>query len=1031
MNRTEKPLCLVSNRIAIKTVACFLLTAGTAIPTFAAMEHTDITSLDIVQQNGVTAKGTVTDANGEPIIGATVMETGTRNGTVTDIDGRFSFTTNRNAMLEVSYVGFKTKTIKAGENVKITLEEDLRDLNEVVVIGYGTQKKADVTSSVASVKAEDFNKGSVLDAGQLVQGKVAGLQISLASGDPTASTSVMLRGTSSLLGSSTPLILVDGVPGSFSTVAPEEIQTIDVLKDGSATAIYGTRGTNGVIIITTKSGNREMPTTIEYNGYLSVSNIARKADFLSASDLRARWADGYSASGANDQDYGATTDWLKAVTRTALSNNHNLTFRGGNKKTSYVATLNYSDRQGTMKKTDITNIRARAEVTHRMFDDKLTTTLAIIANESQYPYGYSPGTTYRDACIQNPTQPIYNDDGSYVERQVYFYDNPVSLQQENIGSSRNRNVRFTGTMIYRPIEELSFKAMYTRKGQNSISGYYQTKKHPSTTESGINGYASRSASDYIYNSIELTADWHKKIAKHSIEAIVGYSYEDNVWESFNANNRNFPTDSYTYNFLESGKGLQQGTAGMSSDKSATKLIGLFGRATYNYDDRYLLMVSVRHEGSTKFGQDHKWGNFPGVSAGWRINNEHFMSDYKWIDNLKLRAGFGITGIDAGSPYMSLASLGYSGYFLYNNEWIKILTPTRNANENLRWEKKYEYNMGVDFEFFGGRLGGALDLYLRDTKDALWDYSVPVPPYQYSGIRANVGKIRNKGFEVLINAIPIKTKNFEWSTNISYSTNSNELRSISNDEFQMSTDWFVTGYTGEPIQTETHRVKVGDPIGNFFGLKSIGVNSEGKWIVERLERDADGKLTGNKYYDLAENATTEDRQVLGNGVPKHFLNFNNSLRYKNWDLSVNMRGQFGYQILNFQSMFYANPTIQYNVLNSAFDAHPVYTISSDTKSITSIGESVRLNDSQRYLSEYIENGDFWKIDNITLGYSFNVKKVKWLHNLRVYVSCLNLCTITSYSGIDPEVDITGLTAGTDDRDKYPTTRSFTCGLNVTF
>ena len=403
-----------------------------------------------------------------------------------------------------------------------------------------------------------------------------------------------------------------------------------------------------------------------------------------------------------------------------------------------------------------------------------------------------------------------------------------------------------------------------------------------------------------------------------------------------------------------------------------------------------------------------------------------MSDYKWIDNLKLRAGFGITGIDAGSPYMSLASLGYSGYFLYNNEWIKILTPTRNANENLRWEKKYEYNMGVDFEFFGGRLGGALDLYLRDTKDALWDYSVPVPPYQYSGIRANVGKIRNKGFEVLINAIPIKTKNFEWSTNISYSTNSNELRSISNDEFQMSTDWFVTGYTGEPIQTETHRVKVGDPIGNFFGLKSIGVNSEGKWIVERLERDADGKLTGNKYYDLAENATTEDRQVLGNGVPKHFLNFNNSLRYENWDLSVNMRGQFGYQILNFQSMFYANPTIQYNVLNSAFDAHPVYTISSDTKSITSIGESVRLNDSQRYLSEYIENGDFWKIDNITLGYSFNVKKVQWLHNLRVYVSCLNLCTITSYSGIDPEVDITGLTAGTDDRDKYPTTRSFTCG-----
>lgn len=1031
MKRTFDKLSMQHSHAWIRSVSYLLVLMGTSVTVNAAPGRADATSVEITEQSDLTIKGVIKDVNGDPIIGATVIEQGTRNGTVTDVNGQYTLRVKRGKTIEVTYVGFQSKTFKAGSDGNLTLEEDLRDLNEVVVIGYGTQKKSDVTSSVASVKADAFNKGSVLDAGQLVQGKVAGLQISLASGDPTASTSVMLRGTSSLLGSSAPLILVDGVPGNFSTVAPEEIESIDVLKDGSATAIYGTRGTNGVIIITTKGGSREMPTTIEYNGYMSVSTLSKKADFMDAEELRARWADGYSASGANNKDYGATTDWLKEVTRTALSHNHNLTYRGGNKQTSYVATLNYNNRQGTMKKTDSRNIRARAELTHRMFNDKLTTTLAIMATENQYPYGYSPGTIYRNACIQNPTQPIRDEAGHYVERPVYFYDNPVSLQNETEGVSRSRRIRFTGTVVFRPIEELSFKAMYTRKGQNNLNGYYETMQHPSTTENGLNGYASRYANDYVYNSVELTADWHKKIGKHSVEAIVGYSYEHNESENFSANNRNFPTDAYTYNLLESGKGLQEGTAGMASYKDDTKLIGLFGRVTYNYDNRYLLMFSLRHEGSSKFGNDHKWGNFPGISAGWRINNEKFMKDCTWIDNLKLRAGFGITGIDAGSPYMSLASLGYSGYFLYNNQWIKILTPTRNANQNLRWEKKYEYNVGVDFEFLRGRISGAIDLYQRDTKDALWDYSVPVPPYQYSSIRANVGKIRNKGFEFLLNAIPVKTKDFEWNTNFSYSTNSNELRSISNDEFKMSTDWFATGYTGEPIQTETHRVKVGDPIGNFFGLKSVGVNPEGKWIVERLERDGNGKLTGGIYYDLAENATTEDRQVLGNGVPKHFLNFNNTLRFKGWDLSINMRGQFGFQILNFQEMYYANPTIQYNTLNSAFDLHAAYTISDDKKQLNSAGKSVRINDSQRYLSEYVENGSFWKIDNITVGYTFNVKKISWLRSLRVYASCLNLCTFTSYNGIDPEVDITGLTAGTDDRDKYPTTRSFTFGLNITF
>ncbi len=403
-----------------------------------------------------------------------------------------------------------------------------------------------------------------------------------------------------------------------------------------------------------------------------------------------------------------------------------------------------------------------------------------------------------------------------------------------------------------------------------------------------------------------------------------------------------------------------------------------------------------------------------------------MEQYRWLDNLKFRAGYGITGINIGNPYVSLASLNYENYFMYGGEWINTLIPVRNPNPNLRWEKKYEYNLGLDFDLYNGLFGGAIDWYLRDTKDALWNYSVPVPPYQYGTITANVGQIRNTGWEVLLRAVPVKTTTTKWSMNLTFSTNRNELLSIANDQFSMSSDWFTTGHTGEPIQTTTHRVKVGDPIGNFFGLKSIGLNENGLWVVERLKRDEEGEVI-EKYFDIAENAKEEDRQVLGNGVPKYYLNWNNQLYFKRFDLSVSMRGAFGFQILNYQKMYYGNPTIQYNVLNAAFDQHDVVDLDTGMKT----GDKAVINDSQRYVSEYVESGNYWKIDNVTFGYTFDVRKINFISNLRIYASCLNLVTITGYSGIDPEVQMTGLDAGTDHRDKYPTNRSYTFGVNIAF
>ncbi|WP_028374730.1 SusC/RagA family TonB-linked outer membrane protein [Leeuwenhoekiella sp. MAR_2009_132] len=957
--------------------------------------------------------GTVKDDKGVLLPGVNVKEKGVSNGFITDFDGNFQLTTqNEAAVLIFSYVGFETLEVSTQGKIEfnITLKENLEALSEVVVIGYGTQKRADVTSAVASVKSEDFIEGNVRDAAQLVQGKVAGLSVSAPSGDPTAGTQIQLRGIASLNGSSAPLILVDGVPGSLQTVAPEDIASIDVLKDGSATAIYGTRGTNGVIIITTKGANNDMQNTIEYTGNVSFQSISNNLDFLNASELREKYAEGYTFTGANFEDFGSDTDWLDEITQNAVSTVHNVLFRGGNKTTNLSASVNYRNLEGIFINTNNKRYTGRIDVNHAMFDNKLKANFNVVLSEQEFytggdGYSFNP-YVYRQALIHNPTEPVRNEDGSWFERDVYLYDNPVAYLKETDGQNRYRNTRFTGSLAYSPIEDLTIQGLYTRKGNSNIRGYYESKNHVSTTKNGVEGYASRGTDDYVGDYGQITLDYKKNIGLHKITALAGYNYEKNVNEGFYANNRNFPSDAYTYNNLGIGQGLPLGEAGMGSYKNSDKLIAFFGRLTYNYDDKYLFMASLRHEGSSRFGADNKWGSFPGVSAGWRINEEEFMKDAKWVNNLKLRGGFGITGINAGSSYQSLSSLNYSNYFYYNGRWLRELIPSRNPNPDLKWEKKEEFNIGLDFDLFDGRLGGALDYYNRHTKDALYNYDVPTPPYLYSSITANVAEVSNVGFEALLTVLPVQTENFNWNSTFTYSTNKNELVSLSNDQFQTTNDFFYTGYTGEPIQLSTHIVQVGESIGNFYGLKSVDISDEGIWLVE----NADGEIIP------ATESSTADRQVLGNGLPKHYLSWNNTFNYKNWDLNVNMRGAFGFQILNFSRMFYENPTIGYNVLDTAFDE--VY------------GKAV-LSDVQRFVSYYVEDGDYWKIDNVTLGYTVNTDKSDIIKRLRVFASGLNLVTLTGYKGIDPEVNRSGLSPGNDERDKYPTTRTFSLGVNVTF
>ncbi|WP_347156532.1 SusC/RagA family TonB-linked outer membrane protein [Pontibacter chitinilyticus] len=956
--------------------------------------------------------GVVTSSeDNSPLPGVTIVVKGSSIGATTDAQGRYQITVPENATLLFSYIGFTTKEVPVNNQTQlnVSLAPDQKQLSEVVVIGYGTQRKGDVTSSVASVKQEDFTKGAVRDAAQLIQGKVAGLQVSTPSGDPTAGTQISLRGITSLLGNTSPLVLIDGIPGDLNTVAPEDIESVDILKDGSAAAIYGTRGTNGVILITTKKNNGVQRSTIQYSGYASVQTIARRPEFLTADDYRR-----LIGEGVGFEDLGASTDWFKEITRTPFSHTHNLSILGGSANTNYTASLNYRNWEGIFDKSDFQRVIGRVDINHAMFNDKLIINMNMITRNQKYWTGGDGASfndyVYRQSVIRNPTDSVRNSNGGWVERSIYFYDNPVAYIAETDGENRQREMRLNGSISWMPVSDLRLKLMASSNNQTEERGYAETKQHVSTVKNGRNGYASRGTDDFRDNLLEFTTDYSKTIGNHRFTALGGYSHQEVTDEGFWMQNWDFPTDQYTYNRMESGSALSRGQAPMSSYKNSYKLIGFFGRLNYTWNDKYMLMASIRHEGSSKFGANHKWGNFPAISAGWRISAEPFMKGITAINDLKLRAGYGVTGLAPNQSYLSLTSLNYGSRFLYNGEWIQQLTPVRNPNPDLRWEKKQEYNAGIDFSLFSNRVYGSVDVYRRNTKDMLWDYQVPVPPYLYNSITANVGEMRNEGLEVLLNLDPVRTQDLQWTTSLNYSTNRNTLVSLSNELFQTTNDFFDTGYTGEPIQESTHRVKVGGPIGDFYGYKSVDIDENGRWIIE--------SETG-EHIPL-DDASPDDKKVIGNGLPKFYAGWNNTVRYKNIDLTVNMRGAFGFQVLNFQRMFYENPKVtQYNMLKSAFD---------------NVYGKARLNSDLAYVSYYVEDGDYWKIDNATLGYTLQMPENKIVRNARIYVSALNLLTITGYKGIDPEVTRTGddgLSPGNDYRDKYPTTRTFTAGINLTF
>ena len=981
---------------------------GGALPTLAASETLSNPKVEEAQQSEVTVKGVVKDANGEAIIGASVIEKGNaKNGTVTDIDGNYTLKVKRGATLTISYIGYISQETKGGN---IILEEDLKSLNEVVVIGYGTQKKADVTSAVVSVKAEDFTKGNFNDAGDLIKGKVAGLTITRPSGDPGATTQISLRGIATVSGNAQPLVLVDGVPGSLSSVPPENIASIDVLKDASAAAIYGTRGAGGVIIITTKTGQREQRTEVTYNGYVSFSTWAKKADFMTSSDIRA------GKTTFNDEGYD--TDWLDAISRVGVTQNHSISLSGGNVKTSYFGNFTYRKAEGVMKKTGNESMSVAFDMSHWMLNDMLK--LNIKVNADQYQYDVNDATTiYRQAVIRNPTSPIWNEDGSYNEGSLLQYWNPVSLQNEQSGKNKSQTVKMTGNLTFEPIKGWQTNLMLSKDQTINRGGNYYTSNH---SLQGVNqkGSYSGSASLSGYTSeatyLELTSKFMKNFNNvHRLDALAGYSYSEDVYDDASMWNGNFPTDYFSYYNMGLGSKLTDGQASMSSSKNSSKLIGFFGRVSYGYADRYNILASLRYEGSSKFGDNHKWGAFPSVSLGWNIMNESFMKSTKsWLNNLKLRAGWGITGVIPGSSYLSLLRYSYNGGNYYRNgKWNKGLKAASNPNPDLKWETAREFNVGIDWSVFNDRLSGSFDYYNKKTSDMLYDYTVPSPPNLYTTTTANVGEMRNTGFELMIKGVPVQTKNWRWETQATLQHNSNKLLSLSNELYQTDNTQWLQG-VGDPVTQYTHRVAVGESLGQIWSLKAVGVSDQGLFLIENPK-------TGQcaEFYQEMRNDYDNWYEYMGSGIPKFTLGWNNTINYKDFDLSLQCNGQFGYKIINQQRVFYENNAHAYNKLKSAADA---------------IGGNRPLSGAQSQVvtSYYIEHGDYFKLSSLTLGYTYTPKKKTYIQNARLYGSVYNVFTITKYKGTDPELGSDNFwTAGVDDRDKYPTVRSFTIGLNVTF
>ena len=991
----------------------------------------------MMAQNKVS--GTVLDATGEPLIGVSILEVGTNNGTVTDIDGRFSLTVNQGAKLNISYVGYTTQTLTAASGMHVVMQEDSKLLNEVVVVGYGTMRRKDVTSSITTVKSEDLNKGVFTDPASMLQGKVAGLTVTT-SGDPSGAPSITLRGASSLRTGDAmqPYYVIDGIPGvDISMVAPDDIESIDVLRDASATAIYGSKAANGVIIITTKSG-QEGKTNVSYNGYVAFDNVLKTLNMASASQLRSSGLIG------TEQDGGGDTDWQKEVLRTGFSHNHNVSISGGNAKTKYMGSINYMNREGVVRGTEMNRVNARSLLTTKILKDRLDLSVGLNAMQGKHkgvPMGGGGGTNSGKSVLDamnyySPTNPVRHTDGTWYESYVGSANyNPLSMIYEDNNENEWKRLQFITKASLKIAEGLIWHANYSYDSSQNTYSWYQT--HQTQMDKGYDGRAHRDTYLRHNQTFETYGNYDATLNKvHKIGLMAGYSWEERTnGDGFGVTVNNFYNDVTSFWNLRYANNINGITDVTGSSKSTIRNISFYGRANYSFNSRYILQATIRRDGSSVFGADHKWGTFPSVSAAWNITEEEFMKDQTIFDQLKFRVGYGVSGNAMGfGAYDAIATYG-----LNNNSFEYILPDgtqytmygieaQNNPNPDLKWERTSMLNVGLDFAFLGGRINGSIEYYNKKTSDLIWNYAVSTSVYPLNWIRANVGDITNRGIEFTINATPVKTKDFQWQTTLNLSHNANTVDKLSNSTYSVDyVDYGNPNIGGIASNADVQRIMEGEPLGTFWTYKHAGYDTNGNSVfyVGDLEKhkDGEGNVQSDTYQDANGNWVTsnpgyDDKSNCGNAQPKLVYGWNNTLNYKNWSLTAFFQGVLGNKIMNATKAHYS------------FQGH----LAGGKNVLAEVVNDKKWQaDANAHIpgDNYIEDGSYLRLSTLTLGYTFK-ELGGWAQNLQLYATCNNLLTITGYSGIDPEVNLGGLDPGIDYRETfYPHTRSFIIGAKINF
>ena len=957
-------------------------------------------------QEKFTVKSKVLDERKDPIPGVSVLEVGTHNGTSTDLKGNFVLkVASEKSVIKISFLGYQSVEVSANKlGTKVTLNEETSDLQEVVVVGYGTLRKKDVTGAVASVTNENLNQGATTNPLQQIAGKAAGVVITQTGSEPGTSPSIRIRGITSLIGGSDPLVVIDGIQGDLdflNQIPPNEIESDDILKDASATAIYGSRGAAGVILVTTKKSEAGT-SQIEYSSTVSVDMISKKLDFLTADQWRtqsALWNVPVSA------DHGSDTDWYGLLSKTGYTQNHSIAIAGGTTKFNYRASVAAILQDGVVINSNNQNYIGRFQATQKALNDKLILTTSLSASTRQNTG--SPSSIGRadftsnlisNAYVSKPTDPVLNSNGTYfTDPNVFQYINPYAVA-ETVQNNQTVN-NFFGSMnadleITKGLTAGWFGSWRKLDGN---SGYYLPAS--STVQSAIDNSGIANINNWHEDEklTDVSLNYKNTFGNHNIDAIAVYEWQKQTYNGNFTQMKDFINDNTTYNALQNGSFTSIVPGDISSYKNDRTLVSFLGRVNYSYLSRYLLTLSIRRDGSSVFGANHKWGDFPSASVAWRINDESFMKGLDFLNDLKIRAGYGVTGNQQGLyPQNSQQLVAAAGQTYFGGTQITNYAISQNGNADLKWETRAQTNIGLDFALFNSRVSGSVDVYSATTSNLLFNYTVPQPPYPYGSIVANVGSLLNEGVDFNLNLKVIQTKDFNFSLNGNLSLLKNKVETLSGSINGVPLN---TNYV--PWGTNSYLI-VGQPVGTFNILQHLGKDANNNETVVDVNKD--GIIDGG--------STSPDRKIEGSALPTYTYAFSPVFTYKNFDLSMLFRGSGGNKI--------------YNSVRASFS----YFESLGKQNMLASAVPLGLFTSQYSSDLWLEDGSFLRFDNLTLGYRFNTKGLKYISNLRLSLTATNLALFTKYTGIDPELNVNGANGFGSDGGIYPRTSTIAVGINVT-